>query len=122
MNIQFDRLIHSGMVRAFESANIINEQLDLKLELIEDKNLTEGLPVAPIPYVGISQRDVDVRNDFCFYFESIIIIIRLMVIKQESIQHLQHIFIEHVIINIKIHMILLYFMQIFYDIIFASKI
>jgi len=27
MNIQFDRLIHSGMVRAFESAFIINEQL-----------------------------------------------------------------------------------------------
>jgi phosphohistidine phosphatase SixA len=64
MNVQFDRLIHSGMVRAFESATIINEQLDSKLPLIEDKNLTEGLPVAPIPYAGISQRDVDVRINF----------------------------------------------------------
>jgi len=63
MNIQFDHLIHSGMVRALESAVIINEQLDSKLQLIEDKNLTEGLPVAPIPYVGISQRDVDVYGD-----------------------------------------------------------
>jgi len=62
MNIQFDRLIHSGMVRAYESAIIINEQLDSKLQLIEDKNLTEGLPVAPIPYAGISQRDIDVRK------------------------------------------------------------
>jgi hypothetical protein len=62
MNIQFDRLIHSGMVRALESAIIINEQLDSKLQLIEDKNLTEGLPVAPVPYAGISQRDVDVRR------------------------------------------------------------
>jgi broad specificity phosphatase PhoE len=62
MNIQFDRLIHSGMVRAYESAIIINEKLDSKLQLIEDKNLTEGLPVAPIPYAGISQRDIDVRK------------------------------------------------------------
>ncbi len=60
MNIQFDRLIHSGMVRALESAIIINNQLNTKLQLIQDKNLTEGLPVAPIPYAGISQRDVDV--------------------------------------------------------------
>lgn len=59
MNIQFDRLIHSGMVRAFESATIINQQFDRKLQLIQDKNLTEGLPVAPIPYAGISQQDVD---------------------------------------------------------------
>jgi phosphohistidine phosphatase SixA len=69
MNIQFDRLIHSGMVRAYESATIVNEQLDSKLQLIEDKNLTEGLPVAPIPYAGISQRDIDVREKqifFCF--------------------------------------------------------
>ena len=63
MNIRFDRLIHSGMVRAVESAEIINEQLDSKLQLIEDKNLTEGLPVAPVPYAGISQRDVDVREE-----------------------------------------------------------
>ncbi len=62
MNIQFNRIIHSGMVRALESAVIINEQLDSKLQLIEDKNLTEGLPVAPVPYAGISQRDVDVRR------------------------------------------------------------
>lgn len=62
MNIQFDRLIHSGMVRAVESALIINDQLDTKLQLIEDTNLTEGLPVAPSPYAGISQRDVDVRK------------------------------------------------------------
>ncbi len=62
MNIQFDRIIHSGMVRAYESAMIINEQLDSKFQLIEDKNLTEGLPVAPIPYAGISQRDIDVRE------------------------------------------------------------
>ena len=62
MKIPFDRLIHSGMVRAVESATIINEQLDSKLELFEDKNLTEGLPVAPIPYAGISQKDVDVRK------------------------------------------------------------
>ncbi len=63
MNIQFDRLIHSGMVRALESAMIITEQLNSKLQLIEDTNLTEGLPVAPIPYAGISQRDVDVRKN-----------------------------------------------------------
>jgi hypothetical protein len=124
MNIQFDRLIHSGMVRAYESAIIINEQLDSKLQLIEDKNLTEGLPVAPIPYAGISQRDIDVRKtkrNLVFYVKKEIII-RRMVIDQELIQHLQHIFIEHVVINVKKHMILLYFMQIFYDILFASKI
>ncbi|CAF0764597.1 unnamed protein product [Adineta steineri] len=63
MNIQFNRLIHSGMVRAFESATIINEQLDTKLQLIKDANLTEGLPVAPIPYAGISQRDADAYGD-----------------------------------------------------------
>ncbi|CAF1526033.1 unnamed protein product, partial [Rotaria sordida] len=63
MNIKFDRLIHSGMVRAFESAVIINQQLNSQLELIEDKSLSEGLPVAPIPYVGISQRDVDAFGD-----------------------------------------------------------
>ncbi|CAF1223179.1 unnamed protein product [Rotaria sp. Silwood1] len=63
MNIKFDRLIHSGMVRAYESAIIINQQFDSKLELIEDKNLSEGLPVAPIPYAGISQRDVDAFGD-----------------------------------------------------------
>ncbi|CAF2654894.1 unnamed protein product [Rotaria sp. Silwood2] len=63
MNIRFDRIIHSGMVRAYESAVIINQQLDSKLELIEDKNLSEGLPVAPIPYAGISQRDVDAFGD-----------------------------------------------------------
>jgi len=67
MNIPFDRLIHSGMVRAFESATIINQQLDTKLQLIEDKNLTEGLPVAPVPYAGISQRDIDVRNQLNRY-------------------------------------------------------
>ncbi|CAF1040100.1 unnamed protein product [Adineta ricciae] len=39
MNIQFNRLIHS------------------------DANLTEGLPVAPVPYAGISQRDVDSYGD-----------------------------------------------------------
>ncbi len=124
MNIQFDRLIHSGMVRAYESAIIINEKLDSKLQLIEDKNLTEGLPVAPIPYAGISQRDIDVRKtkrNLVFYVKKEIII-RRMVIDQELIQHLQHIFIEHVVINVKKHMILLYFMQIFYDILFASKI
>ncbi|CAF2050921.1 unnamed protein product [Rotaria magnacalcarata] len=59
----FNRLIHSGMVRAFESAVIINQQLDSKLELIEDKSLSEGLPVAPIPYAGISQRDIDTYGD-----------------------------------------------------------
>ncbi|CAF2973526.1 unnamed protein product [Rotaria sp. Silwood2] len=59
MNIKFDRLIHSGMVRAFESASIINQQFDHQFELIEDQNLAEGLPVAPIPYAGISQHDVD---------------------------------------------------------------
>ncbi|CAF1555678.1 unnamed protein product [Adineta ricciae] len=63
MNIQFNRLIHSGMVRALESATIINEQLDQKLTLIQDANLTEGLPVAPVPYAGISQRDVDSYGD-----------------------------------------------------------
>jgi phosphohistidine phosphatase SixA len=62
MNIAFNRLIHSGMVRALESATILVEQLQMKMPLIEDKNLTEGLPVAPIPYVGISQRYVDVRT------------------------------------------------------------
>ena len=62
MNIRFNRLIHSGMVRAVESATVINEQLDSKLPLIEDTNLTEGLPIAPVPYAGISQRDVDVRR------------------------------------------------------------
>jgi broad specificity phosphatase PhoE len=62
MSIPFNRLIHSGMVRALESAVIINEQLDSKLPLIEDTNLTEGLPIAPVPYAGISQRDVDVRQ------------------------------------------------------------
>ena len=68
MNIRFDRLIHSGMVRALESALIINQQFDSKLQLIEDKNLTEGLPVAPIPSVGIFQDDVDVRKvTFVFY-------------------------------------------------------
>ncbi|CAF5153715.1 unnamed protein product [Rotaria magnacalcarata] len=51
------------MVRAFESAVIINQQLDSKLELIEDKSLSEGLPVAPIPYAGISQRDIDTYGD-----------------------------------------------------------
>lgn len=68
MNIHFDRLIHSGMVRALESATILNEQLDSKLQLIEDTNLTEGLPVAPIPYAGITQRDVDVRKENKFDF------------------------------------------------------
>ncbi|UJR15204.1 hypothetical protein I4U23_002163 [Adineta vaga] len=63
MNIQFNRLIHSGMVRAYESAGIINEQFDTKLPLIQDTNLTEGLPVAPVPYAGISQRDVDAYGD-----------------------------------------------------------
>lgn len=67
MNIPFNRLIHSGMVRAFESATIINQQLDTKLQMIEDKNLTEGLPVAPVPYAGISQRDIDVRNQLHRY-------------------------------------------------------
>jgi phosphohistidine phosphatase SixA len=67
MNIQFDRLVHSGMVRAVESATIINEQLNSKLQLILDKNLTEGLPVAPIPFAGISQRDVDVK-EIKFFF------------------------------------------------------
>lgn len=62
MNVRFDRVIHSGMVRALESASIINEQFDRKFQLIQDKNLTEGLPVAPIPYAGISQRDVDVSS------------------------------------------------------------
>jgi phosphohistidine phosphatase SixA len=67
MNIQFDRLVHSGMVRAVESATIINEQLNSKLQLILDKNLTEGLPVAPIPFAGISQRDVDVKEIEFFF-------------------------------------------------------
>ena len=62
MNITFTRMIHSGMVRAVESALIINEQLTRKLQLVEDRNLTEGLPVAPIPYAGISQEYVDVRK------------------------------------------------------------
>lgn len=62
LNVRFNRLIHSGMVRAFESAVIINEQLSPKLPLIQDTNLTEGLPIAPVPYAGISQRDVDVRS------------------------------------------------------------
>ncbi|CAF3789944.1 unnamed protein product [Rotaria socialis] len=59
----FDRLIHSGMVRAFESAVIINQQFDSKLDLIEDKSLSEGLPVAPIPYAGINQRDIETYGD-----------------------------------------------------------
>lgn len=63
MKVKFDRLIHSGMVRAFESAGIINEQLDSKVELIEDTNLSEGVPVAPIPFAGLSQRQVDVRKN-----------------------------------------------------------
>ena len=67
MNIQFNRLIHSGMVRALESATIINEQLDQKLTLIQDANLTEGLPVARVPYAGISQRDVDVTERKRFF-------------------------------------------------------
>ena len=62
MNITFTRLIHSGMVRAVESAEIINEELTRKLQFVEDRNLTEGLPVAPIPYAGISQEYVDVRR------------------------------------------------------------
>jgi phosphohistidine phosphatase SixA len=33
MNIQFDRLIHSVLVRAYESAIVINEQFDSKLQL-----------------------------------------------------------------------------------------
>lgn len=61
MNVKFDRLIHSGMVRAFESAAVINQQLNPKLKLTEDKILNEGIPIAPIPYAGISQQDVDVR-------------------------------------------------------------
>lgn len=62
MNISFDRLIHSTMVRARESAQIINEQFDRQLSLIEDANLIEGIPIAPLPYAGISQHYVDVRN------------------------------------------------------------
>jgi hypothetical protein len=44
-----------------------------------------------------------------------------MVIDQELMQLLQRIFIELIIINRKKHMILLYFMPIFYVISFASK-
>lgn len=61
MNVRFDRLIHSGMVRARESAQIINEQLSNEFQLIEDQQLSEGLPVAPIPYAGITQEFVDVK-------------------------------------------------------------
>lgn len=61
MNITFDRLIHSTMVRARESAQIINEQFYRKLPLIVDANLIEGIPIAPSPYAGISQNYVDVR-------------------------------------------------------------
>jgi serine/threonine-protein phosphatase PGAM5 len=60
LNITFDRLIHSTMIRAIESAQIINEQLERKLNLIEDQDLAEGLPIAPIPYAGISQEYVNV--------------------------------------------------------------
>ncbi len=45
-----------------------------------------------------------------------------MEIEQELMPHSQHISIEHVVINIKKHMILLFFMPIFYVILFASKI
>lgn len=63
MNITFDRLIHSTMVRARESAQIINDQFDRKLPLIVDANLIEGIPIAPSPYSGISQNYVDALGD-----------------------------------------------------------
>ncbi|CAF1070304.1 unnamed protein product [Adineta steineri] len=59
MNIKFDRLIHSGMIRALQSAIIINQQLNYPLKLIEDKNLAEGLPVLPSPYVNLTQRQIN---------------------------------------------------------------
>lgn len=121
LKIHFDRLIHSGMVRALESATIINEQLDSKLQLFEDKNLTEGLPVAPIPYAGISQKDVDVRikNNNSPFHE---ILFSYTVIEYELIPHLQRIFIEHMLIKPKKHMIFSSFMAISYVISYASKI
>ncbi|CAF3541577.1 unnamed protein product [Adineta steineri] len=61
MNIKFDRLIHSGMIRALQSAIIINQQLNYPLKLIEDQNLTEGLPVLPSPYVNLTQRQINVK-------------------------------------------------------------
>ena len=122
MKVPFDRLIHSGMVRAVESAGILNEQLDSKLVMFEDKNLTEGLPVAPIPYAGISQHDVDVRkptNRRIAFLRTTVP--RYMAIEQGSILHLQPIFIEHVVIKPKKHMIFSSFMPIFYVISFASR-
>jgi hypothetical protein len=122
MNIQFDRVIHSGMVRAVESATIISEQLNEKFPLIEDKNLTEGIPVAPIPYAGISQRDVDVSKIQIHVFSSpLLLLFSPLVIDDESMEHLPHISIEHAMHNAKTHMISLYFMLIYYVTLFASR-
>ena len=60
MNIKFDRLIHSGMTRALQSAQIINQQLKDPLPLIEDRSLMECFPVAPSPFANLSQQQVDV--------------------------------------------------------------
>ncbi|CAF1031210.1 unnamed protein product [Didymodactylos carnosus] len=67
MKLKFNRLIHSGMVRARETAEIITENLQQTIELTEDKNLTEGLPIAPEPYAGISQKDVEVNELYLMY-------------------------------------------------------
>ena len=73
LNVTFKHLIHSGMVRAAESTKIINEQLDKKLLVVEDPILVEGLPVAPVPFAGISQKFVDVGNFSFLFIESLLL-------------------------------------------------
>jgi Histidine phosphatase superfamily (branch 1) len=101
MNITFNRMIHSGMVRAVESAQIINEQLTRKLEFVEDRNLTEGLPVAPIPYAGLSQQYVDVRRAsfFCLIERTPGLFVRLSAIESASIMRSLLIFVDLLVIN-----------------------
>lgn len=63
-NMTFDRIIHSPMPRALESAMIINQQLDKKVEFIEDKDLAEGVPVTPFPVMKFHHKHGNVSMNF----------------------------------------------------------